>query len=124
MKTNGKFNGHQGDIQFFSIDCIPANAKKIDKTFIAKSERSGHSHTLCGEYDMYEVENGYVIEIKDNEAVLNHVAYNLLTEEIKRTPKALPKADHEPTFIKKGIYFFGIQKRKKHFSKIWESVAE
>lgn len=124
MKTNGKFQGHQGDVQLFSIDYIPDNAKKVEKTFIAKSEKSGHSHTLCGEYDMYELDNGFIVDIKDDEAVLNHAAYDLLTEKVMKTPKALPKADHASLTLKKGVYFIGIQKRKKHFSKVWEKVRD
>jgi len=36
-----KSTGHQGDTQWFSIDKIPESAKKVEKQFIAASERSG-----------------------------------------------------------------------------------
>lgn len=38
LTINGKFQAHQGDIQMFSIDGIPSDAKRIEKTFIAKSD--------------------------------------------------------------------------------------
>lgn len=51
MYTN-EFNGHQGDVQFYSIDKIELT-KKVKKTFFAKSEKSGHAHALCGNYDLF-----------------------------------------------------------------------
>lgn len=124
LKLNGKFQAHHGDVQIFSVDAIPSNAKKVENTFIAKSERSGHAHALCGDYDMYEVDGGFLVEIKDNEAILNHAAYSLLTEKTMKEPKSLPIADHKPITIKPGKYFIGIQQRKKHFSKVWEKVQD
>ena len=55
-------NFHQGDTQWFSIENLPSDCKKIEKQFIAASERSGSFHALFGEYDMYEYKNGEWIE--------------------------------------------------------------
>ncbi len=124
LKINGQFQAMQGDIQIFSIDAIPTEAKKVPKTFIAKSEKSGHAHALCGDYELYEVEGGHVIKVGTDGATLNHTGYQNLTPEYWDKNKVMPIADHKPTMLNLGTYFVGIQQRKKHFSKIWEKVKD
>ena len=120
------FAAHQGDVQLFSIANIPQTAKKISKTFIAKSEKSGHCHAMCGDYSLYELENdnGFVIEVGSDGCTLNHTKLQNLTSEYWDKNTITEIADHKPTFIQKGLYFIGIQKRKKHFSKLWEKVKD
>lgn len=111
MKVTEQF-AHQGDVEIFKIDSIPATAKKVEKQFIAASERSGSFHALFGNYDMYEVENGFIIDVKD-ECVLNHS----LEEELKGSgvslaeKKVLAKKDHRHTVLPAGKYIVGIQNR-------------
>lgn len=124
MKFTNQFNSHQGDVQLFSITSIPPNAKKIAKTYFAKSEKSGHAHALCGDYELFEVPGGHIIKVGTDGATLNHTGYANLTPEYWDKNKVLPKADHKPTTIPAGIYYVGIQKRKKHFSKVWEKVLD
>lgn len=124
MKFNNKLNSHQGDVQILSIDCIPDNAIKIKKTFIAKSEKSGHAHALCGDYDLFEIDNGHVIKVGSDGCTLNHTGIENLTPEYWDKNQTMPIADHKPSFFPKGIYFIGIQKRKNHFSKVWEKVID
>jgi hypothetical protein len=124
MKYTNEFNGHQGDVQFFSIDKLPEKLNKISKNFFAKSEKSGHCHALCGDYDLYEDEYGFVVDVKENGATLNHTSINNLTKEYWDINKVLPEADHAPSIFKKGIYRIGIQVRKRPFSKIWEKVLD
>ena len=101
---------HQGDTQFFQINEIPSNAKKMDKQYIAASERSGSFHALFGNYDMYAIEDGFVLDVKE-ECVLNHS----LEQELKGTgismhkASVLPKKDHRHTVLSPGIYAVGIQ---------------
>lgn len=122
---NGKFNGHQGDVQIFSLSEIPSGCKKIAKTFIAKSEKSGHAHALCGDYELMELPGkGHVVVVGSDGCTLNHTGYQNLTEEYWDKNKVLKVADHQPTILGKGVYFFGIQKRKKHFSKVFEKVKD
>lgn len=107
-----KQHAHQGDTQFYRIDGIPSGAKKVDKQYIAASERSGSFHALFGDYDMYEVEDGFVLDVK-GECVLNHS----LEQELKGTgvsmhkATVLPKKDHRHTVLSPGIYAVGIQNR-------------
>lgn len=114
MKKN-QFTGdsvHQGDTQWFGIKSVPPDAKKIDKQFIAASERSGSFHALFGNYEMYEVEDGFVIDAKE-ECILNHSLKSVLegTGVTLNNPKVLEKKDHRHTVIEPGIYFVGIQQR-------------
>jgi hypothetical protein len=124
MNFTNEFNSHQGDVEFFSIEEIPTNAKPIEKTFIAKSEKSGHCHALCGDYELFEVEDGHVIKVGSDGCTLNHTGFQNLTPEYWDKNKVMPKADHGHSTIKEGIYFIGIQRRKKHFAKTWEKVMD
>ena len=103
---------HQGDVQIFSICEIPNDAKKVEKQFIAASERSGSFHALFGNYDMYELENGFVVDCKD-ECVLNHSLGSILKQNgiSLSDKKVLEKKDHRHTILPAGKYIFGIQNR-------------
>jgi len=103
---------HQGDVQFFEIESVPKNAKKVEKQFIAASEKTGSVHALFGDYDMYEVQDGFVIDAKE-ECILNHSLKELLegTGVSLSEAKVLPKKDHRHSIIPKGVHFVGIQQR-------------
>ena len=109
MKFQNK-SFHQGDTQWFSLESLPNNLKKVEKQFIAASERSGSFHALFGNYDMYEHESGFVIDVKE-ECILNHSLKEYLDNEGMNTKKILPKKDHRHTVVPKGVYFVGIQQR-------------
>lgn len=121
MKNNleftNKFNAHQGDVQIFSIENIPLDVKEISKTFIAKSEKSGHCHAMCGDYNLYELENdkGFVIQVGTDGCTLNHTKVENLTPEYWNKNQMTEVADHKPTFLEKGLYFIGIQREKNIF---------
>ena len=124
MKFTSDFKAHQGDVQIFSIDSIPSNAKKKPKTFFAKSEKSGHCHALCGDYDLYEVENGHIIAVGCDGATLNHTGIQELTEEYWDKNQVKKVADHKPTIIPQGIYFVGIQRKADPFSGVFNRVID
>ncbi len=117
---------HQGDVQCFEITRIPECWKKVNKTFIAKSEKSGHAHALCGDYEMYQepTSEGFIIKVGHDGATLNHTGCKNLTEEYWNKNQVLEIADHKPTTFTEGIYYIGIQQRKKHFSSVWEKVRD
>ncbi len=115
MKKELNFTGnniHQGDVQFFGITSIPSNAKKIEKQFVAASERSGSFHALFGNYDMYELEDGFVIDAKED-CIINHSLKEVLEGSgvSLEEAKVLPKKDHRHSVLPKGIHFVGIQNR-------------
>lgn len=103
---------HQGDTQWFKIDQIPHQAQKVEKKFIAASERSGSFHALFGDYEMYDIRGGLVIETKED-CILNHSLAEYLrdSELTLDEAKILAKKDHRHTVIPKGIYAVGIQQR-------------
>jgi hypothetical protein len=115
--------GHQGDTQWYSINSVPENAKLINKQFIAASEKSGNVHALTGEYEMYEVEDGFIIDAK-GDCMLNHTMESALNEKTWNEPKELPVRDHRSSVIKKGLYFVGIQRKFNPLSKIMEKVRD
>lgn len=125
LKFDNKFNAHQGDVQMHSIATLPTGAKKVEKTFFAKSEKSGHAHALCGDYELYENEAGTrFIVVGDNGATLNHTAYKNLTTEYWDRNEVLPVADHKPTLLPAGIYHVGIQRRINPYKAVWEKVRD
>lgn len=111
MKFNN-INHHQGDSQFFGLKEIPDGLKKVEKQYIAASERSGSFHALFGNYDMYEAEEGFVIDAHED-CILNHSLQEVLAGSgvTLSDAKVLPKKDHRHTTINRGIYFVGIQNR-------------
>jgi hypothetical protein len=115
--------GHQGDTQWFSIDRLPEGLKKIDKQFIAASEKSGNVHALTGKYEMYEHEDGFVIDVLED-SMLNHTMISELNSKTWNTPQVLPERDHKPSVIKKGVYFVGIQRRFNPLGKFMEKVKD
>jgi hypothetical protein len=125
LKFDNKFNAHQGDVQMHSIANLPTDAKKVEKTFFAKSEKSGHAHALCGDYDLYETEVGtrFIVVGKEG-ATLNHTAYKNLTTEYWDRNEVLPVADHKPTLLPAGIYHVGIQRRINPYKAVWEKVRD
>ena len=102
---------HQGDTQWFKLTELPKNLKKIEKQFVAASERSGSFHGLFGNYDMYEIEEGFIVDVKDK-CILNHSLKQFIEGISMDQVKELPKKDHRATeFLTPGIYYVGIQQR-------------
>jgi hypothetical protein len=124
MNFTGK-NQHQGDTQWFELKELPKGLKKIEKQFVAASERSGSFHALFGNYDMYEAEGGFVVNCKED-CVLNHSLESLLkgTGVSLSEAKVLPKKDHRHTIIPKGIHFVGIQQRFDPLANIKKRVID
>jgi len=122
MKINKQI-GHQGDTQWYSISEIPTNAKKMNKQFIAVSEKTGNVHALSGNYEMYEYEDGFVVSATED-CMLNHTRANELNEKTWSNPEILPERDHKPSIIKRGLYFVGIQRKFNPLSKFMEKVCD
>jgi hypothetical protein len=104
---------HQGDVQVFGLVEYSGDVKKVEKQFIAASERSGSFHALFGNYDIYEwPEGGFVIEAHD-ECILNHSLQSELSGSGVSMDNAVitPKKDHRHTIVPPGKYYTGIQTR-------------
>ena len=118
-----KQHGHQGDTQFYKVDAIPSNAKKIEKQFIAASEQSGSFHALFGNYDMYELDEGFVIECHE-ECILNHCLQQHLEGKSFNNAIEIQKKDHRHSILEKGIYRVGIQNRFDPLSAMKKRVKD
>lgn len=116
---------HQGDTQFYKIDKVPEGLKKTEKQYIAASERSGSFHALYGNYDMYEMDGGFVVEAHE-ECILNHSLESVLKESgiSFSDPKVLPKKDHRHAVLPKGVYAIGIQNRFDPLENIKKRVID
>ena len=122
-------NSHQGDVQFYKVDPKSvdfSSLKKVPKAFAAASEKSGHAHALCGDYEQYELPDGegYVFVVGTDGATLNHTGLQNLTPEYWDKNEVMPIADHNCFPVEPGVYIEGIQRKKKHFSAIWEKVKD
>ncbi len=129
MKNKLKFTNvsfHQGDVQFFKLDELPKSIKKVEKQFIAASERSGSFHALFGNYDIYEYpEGGFVIDVHD-ECILNHSLESELTGTgiTLNTAVVTKKKDHRHTVVPPGKYYAGIQTRFDPLENVKKNVAD
>lgn len=127
MHYNGQMY-HQGDVQIFGVDSLPANARPIAKRFFAKSEKSGHVHALCGNYELYEdpeVEGAFYVRVFGEGAVLNHTLEANTHEPTFFDSRVIAEiADHRPTFFKPGVYKVGIQRRFNPFENNWQRVID
>lgn len=124
MDFTEQFEAHQGDVEIFSIESVPCEAKKVAKTFFAKSEKSGHCHALCGDYELFEVPNGHIVKVGSDGATLNHTGFHELTEEYWDKNQLKKVADHKPTEIPEGIYFVGIQRKADPFAGTFNRVID
>lgn len=127
MKFTSNFSGHQGDVQFFSIAEVPASAKKIEKSFFAASEKSGHVHAMCGDYELFESTEapGHIVRVRSGGVVINHIPKSLISEKYWDVPEVLAKADHHPTInIPEGVYFFGIQRKADPFAGVFKQLSD
>jgi hypothetical protein len=115
--------GHQGDTQWFALESLPKGLAKVEKQFIAASERSGSFHALFGKYDMYKSNDGFVIDAKED-CILNHSLQQHLAGKTLDQLVELPKKDHRHSIIKKGLYFVGIQQRFDPLSAMKERVKD
>jgi hypothetical protein len=118
---------HQGDTQWFELKNLPEGVKKIEKDYIAKSEKSGHAHGLCGDYEMFTMDgfNGHFIAVGSDGATLNHAAYEALNKQTMNKNVTLPRADHNAISLEPNkVYFVGIQRRKEHFQDAWTQVKD
>ena len=115
--------GHQGDTQWFSINELPKEAKKIEKMFLAASEQSGAVHALCGNYDLYEMKDGFCVDVLDD-CTLNHTFKQHIENGTLQKDIELPMKDHRASKIKKGLYFVGIQQRYDPMKKLWKKVTD
>lgn len=116
--------GHQGDTQWHQISEIPTTAKKVQKKFIAESERSGSFHGLFGNYDMYETSDGDILIDVKEECTLNHSLKREIENINMDYPVELPKKDHRMSVIPQGKYLVTIQQRFDPLTAHWVNTKD
>lgn len=118
-----QIRGHQGDVQFASLEKLPKGAKKISSKPIALGEHSGHEHILTGDVQMFELNGKLYAAVGSDGAMLQHVHESKFNGDYK-TKKVIEKADHNPILLEKGVYEFFIQNAYNPYAKIMEKVID
>ena len=123
MKTN-TLRGHQGDVQFSTINSIPEKAVKIANKAIALGEHSGHMHILTGDVQMFEFDGRLLAAVAGDGARLQHVHESNFTSADWTSSKELSKADHGSHMLPAGNYEFWIQNSYNPLAKAFERVED
>jgi len=125
MNFTNEFNGHGGDVQFYSIDRLPQGAKKIKNQPVAFGEKSGHVHVLTGSVELFEYEGKRFAVIGSDGAFHQHMKDSTLTEKTYKVNQHLSNADHTKECpIKPGVYLIGIHQRYNPYEKVFEKVID
>lgn len=119
-----QIKGHQGDVQFSTIESIPSNAVKIDHKPLALGEHSGHMHVLTGDVQLFEVEGRIIAAVGGDGARLQHVHESNFTDKCWTETKEIKKADHGSHLLPAGNYEFWIQNAYNPFAKVFEKVID
>lgn len=118
-----KIRGHQGDVQFRTINSLPKGAKSAKQHPIALGEHSGHEHILTGDVELFELNGVTYAAVGHDGATLQHVHESNFDGNYK-TKKVLTKADHKEHKLPEGIYEFFIQGSYNPYKKILEKVID
>jgi len=123
-KKTSQIIGHQGDVQFKTIQSVPKGATPISNKPIAYGEHSGHQHVLTGDVQMFEYEGRIITAVGGDGARLQHVHESNFSDKLWTTTKELPKADHGSHFLPEGVYEFYIQNSYNPYNKLMEQVID
>ena len=125
MKYTGKHNGHNGDVQFFSIDILPEQANRVNNQPIALGETHNHAHIATGDCKLYNDGEFFYVKTGVGKSFVQHTFESLLTQETYQKKEAVEIADHLPKeLLPNTIYKVGIHKKYDPFQKIWEKVTD
>lgn len=119
-----QIKGHQGDVQFFSINSIPANAVKVQNKPLAYGEHSGHQHVLTGDVQLFEVDGRIIASVGSDGARLQHVHESNFSEKCWGSTDEIQIADHGSHLLSQGVYEFYIQNSYNPYSKLMEKVID
>lgn len=119
-----QIKGHQGDVQFSSIEKIPEAAVRVEKRPIAYGERSGHQHVLTGDVQMFEFEGRLIAAVGSDGARLQHCHESNFTDKCWTTTEEIAVADHASHLLPAGNYEFYIQNAYNPYSKLMEKVID
>jgi hypothetical protein len=116
--------GHQGDVQFKSINSIPAGAKRVANRPIAYGEHSGHQHVLTGDVELFEFQGRLIAAVGSDGARLQHCHESNFSAACWNSTKEVVVADHKSHLLPVGNYEFYIQNAYNPYSKLMEKVID
>lgn len=119
-----QLQGHQGDVQFRSIDSIPAKARRVSNRPIAYGEHSGHQHVLTGDVELFEFEGRLIASVGADGARLQHCHESNFTAACWTSTEEIAQADHASHLLPEGNYEFYIQNAYNPYSKLMEKVID
>ena len=119
-----KIKGHQGDVQFTTIESIPEKAVKIEHKPLALGEHSGHMHVLTGDVQLFELDGRIIAAVGGDGARLQHVHESDFSDNFWKSTKEIKKADHLSHLLPEGNYEFWIQNAYNPFAKVFEKVLD
>lgn len=116
--------GHQGDVQFSSIQSIPKGAVKVTNRPLAYGEHSGHQHVLTGDVQLFEFEGRIIAAVGVDGARLQHCHESNFTDQCWKTTEEIQVADHKSHLLPEGVYEFFIQNAYNPYSKLMEQARD
>lgn len=119
-----KITGHQGDVQFASLESLPEGVTKIANRPLAYGEHSGHQHVLTGDVQLFEYEGKIFAAVGIDGARLQHCHESNFTDKCWTTTEEIAIADHASHLLPEGIYEFAIQNSYNPYTKLMEQVVD
>lgn len=121
---NNTLKGHQGDVQFKSLEMLPEGATMIAHKPIALGEHSGHMHVLTGQVQLFELGGRIFAAVGDDGARLQHCHESNFSEKAWASKEEIPMADHQSHLLPSGVYEFYIQNSYNPLKKAMEQVID
>ena len=126
MSYTKKHNGHNGDVQFFSIDNLPTTAKKVMNQPVALGELHDHAHVITGDCELFQdEENVFYVKTGAGKSFAQHTFQSLLQNDTYSRQEAIEVADHLPKeLLPNTVYKIGIHQKYNPYEKVWEKTVD
>ena len=126
MSYTKQHNGHNGDVQFFSVDTLPRSAKKVMNQPVALGEQHDHAHIITGDCELFQDDDQvFYVKTGVGKSFAQHTFQSLLSNDIYSRQEAIEVADHLPKeLLPNTIYKIGIHQKYNPYSKVWEKTID
>ena len=121
-----KHNGHNGDVQFFSIDQLPSGVKKVMNQPLALGEQHDHAHVVTGDCELFQDdEQNFYVKTGAGKSFAQHTFQSLLRNDTYSRQEPIEVADHLPVeLLPDTVYKIGIHQKYDPFLKVWEKTVD
>lgn len=114
---------HGGDVQFYTVDKLPAGAKKITKTedkILARGETSGHCHIVTGDVELFEL-NGQVFAVVGGDGAYHqHYKEVNVKADTFKINRNISDCDHtKECKLEPGVHAVGLDRQYDPHSGLW-----